>query len=70
MGTELGGGGTVAIEALAMARRGVRRVLAHLGALPHEPPSEPEPNRRLLELPGAKAYVSAGDRVRSAMRPL
>ena len=33
VGTEMGGGGTVSIEALATCRHGVRNVLAHLGVL-------------------------------------
>jgi len=59
VGTEMGGGGTVSIEALAICRRGVRNVLAHLGVLP---PDRAEPRRgngRVLELPGARAYVFA-----------
>ena len=34
MGTEMGGGGTVSIDAVEICRRGVRGVLAHLGVLP------------------------------------
>ena len=34
VGTEMGGGGTVSLDALAICRRGVRNVLAHLGVLP------------------------------------
>ena len=34
IGTEMGGGGTVRPDALAICRRGVRNVLAHLGVLP------------------------------------
>ena len=34
VGTEMGGGGTVSPEALAICRQGVRNVLAHLGVLP------------------------------------
>ncbi|MBX6323976.1 MAG: succinylglutamate desuccinylase/aspartoacylase family protein [Rhodospirillaceae bacterium] len=59
VGTEMGGGGTVQPEALAICRRGVRNVLAHLGVLP---PQGAEPRRgdgRLLELPGTSAYVFA-----------
>ena len=40
VGTELGGGGTVTPAALALARAGVRRVLAHLGILADAPPPE------------------------------
>ena len=58
-GTEMAGGGTVRPEALAICRRGVKNVLAHLGVLP---PSEKAPARndgKLLELPGAEAHVFA-----------
>ena len=34
MGTEMGGGGTVSIDAISICRRGVRGVLSHLGVLP------------------------------------
>lgn len=59
VGTEMGGGGTVSPEALAICRRGVGNVLAHLGVLP---PGKAEPRRgdgRVLELPGPRAYVFA-----------
>jgi predicted deacylase len=59
MGTEMGGGGMVSPEALAICRRGVRNVLAHLGLLP---PDRAEPQRgdgRILELPGTSAFVYA-----------
>ena len=58
MGTEMGGGGSVSVEALALCRRGVRNVLAHLGILRVRAP-EPRAGGRLLELPGANAYVFA-----------
>jgi len=57
--TEMAGGGTVSPDALALCRRGVRNVLAHLGVLP---PQAQEPRRsdgRLFELPGTSAYVYA-----------
>ena len=34
VGTEMAGGGTVSLDALALCRSGVRNVLAHLGVLP------------------------------------
>ncbi len=61
VGTEMAGGGTVSIDALALCRQGVRNVLAHLGALPPEmahPPRTPSP---VYDLPGPKAYVLATD---------
>ena len=59
VGTEMAGGGTVSIEALAICRRGVRNVLAHLGVLP---PGDASPRRgdgTVLELPGTSAFVFA-----------
>jgi predicted deacylase len=61
VGTEMAGAGAVSIDALALCRRGVRNVLAHLGALPPgmaDPPRTPSP---LYDLPGSKAYVLATD---------
>jgi N2-acetyl-L-2,4-diaminobutanoate deacetylase len=61
VGTEMAGGGTVSIDALALCRRGVINVLAHLGSLPPEmsdPPPSPSP---LYRLPGPNAYVLATD---------
>jgi predicted deacylase len=59
VGSEMGGGGTVSIEALAVCRRGVRNVLAHLGVLPPEAAAARRGDGRVLELPGTKAYVFA-----------
>src|SRR5258708_32668570 len=42
IGTEMGGGGTVSPEALAICRRGVRNVLPHLGV---PPPDRAQPRR-------------------------
>lgn len=60
IGTEMAGGGTVSPEALALCRRGVRNVLAHLGVLSPEA-AQPKCNEGgVLELPGSRAYVFAG----------
>jgi predicted deacylase len=59
VGTELGGGGTVSLEGLEVGRHGVRNVLAHLGVLPADPGAKAGGDPRLLELPGAAAYVLA-----------
>jgi N-alpha-acetyl-L-2,4-diaminobutyrate deacetylase len=59
MGTEMAGGGTVSLDALALCRRGVRNVLGHLGVLPGEAPKGPPPEDALFELPGTSAYVFA-----------
>ncbi|MDQ2803663.1 MAG: succinylglutamate desuccinylase/aspartoacylase family protein [Pseudomonadota bacterium] len=61
VGTEMAGGGTVSIDALAVCRRGVRNVLAHLRVLPPavaSPPGAPSP---LYDIPGPGAYVLASD---------
>ncbi len=59
VGTELGGGGTVSLDALALCRRGVRNVLAHLGVMA-PPPAEPRQNDgRVWEMRGSSAYVFA-----------
>ncbi|MFI0842540.1 succinylglutamate desuccinylase/aspartoacylase family protein [Mesorhizobium sp. IMUNJ 23232] len=57
VGTEMRGGGTVSLDALAICRRGVRNVLAHLGVIEGETKSDTE--RPVLELAGPPAYVYA-----------
>ena len=59
MGTEMAGGGTVSLDALAICRRGVRNVLAHLGVLPGEATKAQPSEDALFELPGTSAYVFA-----------
>lgn len=60
VGTEMGGGGTVSPEALTICRDGVRNVLSHLGVLPQGASAgQRRGERRVLELPGPKAYVFA-----------
>ncbi len=59
IGTEMAGGGTVSIDALAICRRGVRNVLAHLGVLPGHTVEPRREKQQVLELPGAGAYVFA-----------
>jgi len=59
VGTEMAGGGRVSIDALAICRRGVRNVLAHLGVIDpkHATPRRSDPV--ILDLPGTRAYVYA-----------
>lgn len=59
VGTEMGGGGTVSLDALKVCRRGARNVLAHLGIVEGAimPPEEP---RDVLAIPGPPGYVLAG----------
>ena len=60
VGTEMAGGGTVSIEALAICRRGVRNVLAHLGVLPpQDAPAAARRRRRCSSCPGTSAFVFA-----------
>lgn len=60
IGTEMAGGGTVSIDALALCRRGVRNVLAHLGVLPAGVATPIETQSRLYEL-SSTAHVIADD---------
>lgn len=60
IGTEMAGGGTVSVDALALCRRGVRNVLAHLGVLPASYASPVAGEPRLYDL-GPKAHVIAED---------
>ena len=59
VGTEMGGGGGVSLEALGVCRRGVRNVLAHLGVLGAEHRHPPTGDGKILELPGSDAFVFA-----------
>jgi len=59
VGTEMAGGGRVSIDALAICRRGVRNVLAHLGVLDARHAHPREGDGIILELPGTNAYVFA-----------
>lgn len=59
VGTEMAGGGRVSIDALAICRRGVRNVLAHLGVIAAKPGAPRRGDGMILELPGTKAYVFA-----------
>jgi N2-acetyl-L-2,4-diaminobutanoate deacetylase len=59
MGTELGGGGRVSIAALALARRGVPSVLAHLGVIDRRHLAIGAGGGPMLELKGTAAYVYA-----------
>ncbi|MBL8582773.1 MAG: succinylglutamate desuccinylase/aspartoacylase family protein [Rhizobiaceae bacterium] len=59
VGTEMGGGGTVSLDALGVCRRGVRNLLAHWGVL--APTSGPITARaeNILRIPGHDGYVLA-----------
>jgi predicted deacylase len=59
VGTEMGGGGTVSLDALDVCRRGVKNVLVHLGVLDGKHRSPARGDGKILELPGSKAYVFA-----------
>jgi predicted deacylase len=60
IGTEMAGGGTVSLDALALCRRGVRNVLAHLGVLPSDFASPRETEARVYEL-SKRAHVIVED---------
>ena len=57
MSTELGGGGTVSPDALAIGEEGIRRVLRYIGALQPEYPITEAPKTRWMEAPGRDCYV-------------
>lgn len=59
VGTEMAGAGRVSLDALAICRRGVRNVLAHLRVLEAKHAVRRTGDGTILELPGSKAYVFA-----------
>ncbi len=61
MGTELGGTGTVTPAALAVAEKGVKRLLQHFGVLRKPLIDEPPAKTRLLTVNGAPYYCYAPD---------
>lgn len=61
IGTELGGSGTTSVESVAIAERGVRRVLKHVGSLPDIDVGEDLPPTRLMEVRGSSDYVYSPD---------
>ena len=56
VGTELGGAGTVTLETLAVARRGLQNMLRHFGLVEGEADGPPS---RLTEVKGPEYYVHA-----------
>ena len=61
IGTELGGAGTASVESVAVAERGVRRVLKHVGSLPDVDVSQDLPPTRIMEVRGSEYYVYSPD---------
>ena len=61
VGTELGGGGKLTPAALAVAERGQRNLLAHVGILPAETPAAPAPATRILTVGGPEYFVYASE---------
>jgi predicted deacylase len=59
VGTELGGGGRVSIDALALGRRGVRNFLVHLGVMDRTHLATENAEVPILELKGPAAFVYA-----------
>ena len=59
VGTEMAGAGTVTIEALALCRRGVRNVLAHLGVLPRPAAAAPAAAPPVFEIPDRGGHLLA-----------
>ncbi len=61
LGTELSGGGTVTPGALRIAERGLRRALAHLGAMAPDPADAVALPSRRMQVGGYPFYVYAED---------
>lgn len=69
IGTEMGGGGTTSIDALALCRRGVRNVLASVGVLPRRMAvSAPAP--KLYTLSPLAHLITEDDGVFESLHPL
>lgn len=70
IGTEMGGAGTVSLDALAICRKGVRNLLAHFGIT--EPARSPKARPdAILRIPGHDGYVLAtSDGVFEPFHPL
>lgn len=61
LGTELGGAGAVNASGLAIAERGLRNLLVHLGILGQEHWVQPPAATRFLDVRGPEMYVYAPD---------
>lgn len=61
IGTELGGAGTVTPETMAIAERGVRRVLKHVGSVPAMPLGAEPAETRMMEVGGIDYFVYSPD---------
>jgi len=61
MGTELGGAGSTSVQSLAVAERGVRRVLKHVGSVPEMEVGQELIPTRLMEVGGSDYYVHSPD---------
>ena len=59
VGTEMGGGGGVSHEGLAVCRRGVRNLLAHFGVLPAKAKEPPRPRPPLFTVSGPGKHIFA-----------
>lgn len=61
IGSEMGGGGLVGPEALAICRRGIRNVLKHAGILKGPLDVQPGANGRVLKVPGSEGYIMSDE---------
>jgi predicted deacylase len=57
--TEMGGGGNVSTQALAICRQGVRRLLAHFGVMAQPDSAVAAGETQVMQIPGPLAYVHA-----------
>ena len=61
IGTELGGSGTTTVQSVAIAERGVRRVLKQFGIVPDIDVGNEPPPTRLTQVRGPEDYVYSPD---------
>ncbi len=61
IGTELGGSGTASVQSVAIAERGVRRVLKHIAVLPDVDVGQDPLPTRIMEVCGSDYYVYSPD---------
>ncbi|MEQ8479731.1 MAG: succinylglutamate desuccinylase/aspartoacylase family protein [Hoeflea sp.] len=69
IGTEMAGSGTVSIEALALCRRGIYNVLAHVGVIPQDM-ATPAPAPALYTLSSTAHLICEDDGVLETLHPL
>ncbi|MDW9359595.1 succinylglutamate desuccinylase/aspartoacylase family protein [Sinorhizobium meliloti] len=70
MSTELGGGSTVSLDNLALAERGLERLLHHVGVLSGPNTAEPAPETRIVHRVPSRDYVYSDSTQSGLFEPL